>query len=141
MEQLYAGTYGEPPSTSPPGVKGKSVWWISCSQAVVSCSAPAAAAKEAAQTLGIDFHIADGKFNQALQPATPGVMDNCQFIANANQAESLPPIDGILLDELTGTIAFAGQCATAGHATAPPANAKNSRRFMPPSETPIDSGE
>ena len=63
MDQLYAGTYAQPPTTSPAGAKGKSVWWISCSQAVVSCSEPAAAAAAAAKILGIDFHVADGKFN------------------------------------------------------------------------------
>jgi ribose transport system substrate-binding protein len=64
MEELYAGTYSAPPSESPPGAEGMSVWWISCSQAVISCSQPAAAAQEAAEALGIEFTIADGKFNQ-----------------------------------------------------------------------------
>jgi ribose transport system substrate-binding protein len=63
LEELYRGSYTEPPSTSPPGAKGKSVWWISCSQAVPSCVRPAEAAAEAAKALGIDFHVADGKFN------------------------------------------------------------------------------
>jgi ribose transport system substrate-binding protein len=63
MEELEAGTYGTPPTTSPPGAAGKSVWWISCGQAAPSCSEPAATAGEVAETLGIDFHVADGKFN------------------------------------------------------------------------------
>lgn len=64
LEELYEGTYSDPPSESPPGAEGTSVWWISCSQAVISCSQPAAEAQEAAELLGIDFNIADGRFNQ-----------------------------------------------------------------------------
>jgi ribose transport system substrate-binding protein len=63
MDELYKGTSVDPPAESPPGAAGKSVWWISCSQAVASCADSAAAAQEAAKALGIDFHIADGKFN------------------------------------------------------------------------------
>ena len=63
MDQLYKGTYASPPTTAPAGAKGKKVWWISCSQAVTSCSDPAKAAGEVAKILGIDFHVADGKFN------------------------------------------------------------------------------
>jgi ribose transport system substrate-binding protein len=63
LAQLYSGSYTTPPSTSPPGAKGKSVWWISCGQATPACAAGAAAAGQAAKSLGINFHIADGKFN------------------------------------------------------------------------------
>jgi ribose transport system substrate-binding protein len=63
LDELYQGSYTQPPPSSPPGAKGKSVWWISCSQAVPSCVRPAEAAAEAAKALGIDFHVADGKFN------------------------------------------------------------------------------
>jgi ribose transport system substrate-binding protein len=65
MAELYKGNYTEPPTTSPPGAKGKSVWWISCGQALPSCSEPAAVAAQAAKALGIDFHIADAKLNVA----------------------------------------------------------------------------
>lgn len=63
MDELYAGSYTNPPSTSPPGAKGKSVWWISCGQDFDSCSSPAATAGDIAKTLGIDFHVADSNHN------------------------------------------------------------------------------
>ena len=70
LEELYAGTYSQPPSTSPPGAAGKSVWWISCGQAMPSCAEPAAAAADAAKVLGIDFHVADSNSNIGGQEAT-----------------------------------------------------------------------
>lgn len=63
LAQLYAGSATSPPTTSPPGAKGKSVWWISCSQADPSCAGPASQAAQAAKIFGIDFHVADGKFD------------------------------------------------------------------------------
>ena len=70
LAQLYAGSTTSPPTTSPAGAKGKSVWWISCSQAAPSCAQPAAQAAAAAKTMGIDFHVADGKFDVG-EPSTP----------------------------------------------------------------------
>jgi ribose transport system substrate-binding protein len=70
MDQLYAGTYSDPPSTSPPGAKGQSVWWISCSQTTTACSQPAAEAAKVASILGMDFHIADQNFNVGGQEST-----------------------------------------------------------------------
>jgi ribose transport system substrate-binding protein len=63
LAQLYAGSTTSPPTTSPAGAKGKSVWWISCSQGDPSCTGPAAEAAAGAKKLGINFHIADGKFD------------------------------------------------------------------------------
>jgi len=63
LAQLYAGSTTSPPTTSPPGAKGKTVWWISCDQADPSCAGAAASAQAGAQILGINFHIADGKFD------------------------------------------------------------------------------
>lgn len=63
LAQLYAGSATSPPTSSPPGAKGKTVWWISCSQGDPSCTGPAAQAAAGAKTLGINFHIADGKFD------------------------------------------------------------------------------
>lgn len=63
LEKLYQGTEGEPPSSSPPVAKGASVWWVSCGLSIQDCSGPAEAAQEAAEKLGLDFHIADGKLN------------------------------------------------------------------------------
>jgi ribose transport system substrate-binding protein len=65
------GSYeAEPPTEGPPPAKGKKVWWISCGQAVPDCAEPAAAAKEAAEKLGFEFNIADGKLNAAGGNAT-----------------------------------------------------------------------
>jgi ribose transport system substrate-binding protein len=61
---LYRGNEAAPPTTGPAPAKGKSVWWVSCGMAIVDCSGPANAAKEAAQKLGWNFHIADGQLNQ-----------------------------------------------------------------------------
>jgi len=63
LDQMYTGTYTAPPSTSPAGAKGKSVWWISCGQALASCAEPAEQAGQAAKVLGIDFHVADSNSN------------------------------------------------------------------------------
>jgi ribose transport system substrate-binding protein len=63
LAQLYKGTYGTPPSTSPPPAKGKKIWWIACDLATPSCALPAATAGQAAKALGMNFHVADGKFN------------------------------------------------------------------------------
>lgn len=62
LDALFEGTEHEPP-TEGPAATDKSVWWISCGMAIPDCSVPANAAKEAAEKLGVDFHIADGKLN------------------------------------------------------------------------------
>jgi ribose transport system substrate-binding protein len=62
-QQTSAGTEQPPPATGPAGAKGKNVWFVSCGQSVPDCSEPAAAAGAAAQALGWQFHIADGKLN------------------------------------------------------------------------------
>jgi ribose transport system substrate-binding protein len=64
MDELAAGYEGSVPTQGPAPAKGKSVWWISCGESVPDCSEPAASAKEAAEKLGLDFHIADGKLNE-----------------------------------------------------------------------------
>jgi ribose transport system substrate-binding protein len=63
IDKMAAGYDTKPPADSPPPAKGKSVWWISCGQAIPSCSDTAAGAQEAAKAIGWDFHIADGKLN------------------------------------------------------------------------------
>jgi ribose transport system substrate-binding protein len=63
LSDLQAGTYSAPPTTSPPGAKGKNVWWISCGQQVDSCAKASAAAEDAARTLGLDFHLGDMNLN------------------------------------------------------------------------------
>jgi len=63
LDELYAGTEGAPPASGPAAVTGANVWWISCGESIPACSGPAAAAAEAAEVLGWDFHIADGALN------------------------------------------------------------------------------
>jgi ribose transport system substrate-binding protein len=63
LDQLYKGTFQSPPTTSPPGAKGKSVYWITCTSATPACAVPAEAAKEAAKVLGVKLTVVDGKFN------------------------------------------------------------------------------
>lgn len=63
LDALFEGTEHEPPTAGPAMSTNKSVWWISCGMAIPDCSVPANAAKEAAQAMGIEFHIADGKLN------------------------------------------------------------------------------
>ncbi len=53
----------DPPTSGPPPAKGKLVYWVSCGMVIPDCSVPANSAKEAAQKLGINFKIADGKLN------------------------------------------------------------------------------
>ncbi|MGI4747474.1 MAG: hypothetical protein ACRYGI_01035 [Janthinobacterium lividum] len=57
---------------------------------------------EALSPIGTDI-ITVERHTLALKPALTSVDAERIRNANANQAESLPPIDGILLDELTGT--------------------------------------
>lgn len=64
LKELYAGTYAQPPTTSPPGAKGKSVWFVAAGMSTEGSRLPAAAAEEAAKHLGLNFHIADGRFNE-----------------------------------------------------------------------------
>jgi len=61
LTSLFEGTEHEPPAESPGAAQGASVWWVSCGQGIPDCSVPANAAKEAAENLGINFAIADGK--------------------------------------------------------------------------------
>jgi ribose transport system substrate-binding protein len=64
-ELTDTGSEAEPPKTSPPGAKGKTVWWISCGAIAPDCAVPQESAKEAADKLGITFKSADGNLNQA----------------------------------------------------------------------------
>lgn len=59
------GTEAQPPSSSPAGAKGKTVWWISCGKVAPDCAVPQKAAAEAAGKLGLTFKTADGNLNQA----------------------------------------------------------------------------
>jgi ribose transport system substrate-binding protein len=63
LEKVFAGIETQPPTSAPSPARGKSVWWVSCGLSIPDCSVPAESAQAAAQKLGIDFHIADGKLN------------------------------------------------------------------------------
>lgn len=69
LDALFEGTETAPPTTGP-AMTNKSVWWLSCGEAIPECAVPAAAAKEAAEKMGIEFHIADGKLNAGGAAAT-----------------------------------------------------------------------
>jgi ribose transport system substrate-binding protein len=70
LDELFKGSEGTPPTSSPPAAKGKSVWWISCGQVSAACSGYAAAGETAAKAIGWDFHVADGNLNMANGEAT-----------------------------------------------------------------------
>jgi ribose transport system substrate-binding protein len=63
LADLYAGSGNQPPTSGPLAAKDKSVWWISCGQAIPDCSVAANAAKAAAGVAGFDFKIADAQLN------------------------------------------------------------------------------
>ena len=73
-EEAFEGTDSEPPTTGPKPETGKSVWIIPCAEVNEGCAIPAAGAKEAAEELGWNVTIFDGKF------------DPNQFSAGVNQA-------------------------------------------------------
>jgi ABC-type sugar transport system substrate-binding protein len=62
-EEVYAGTFQAPPIEPVEVTEGLSLWHVSCGEAVVTCSAPAAAAAEAATAIGWDANVCDGKLN------------------------------------------------------------------------------
>lgn len=57
----YEGTYSSPPTTPSTPPAGKNVWVISCGQIAVGCSTPSDAATEAAEAVGWDVTVYDGK--------------------------------------------------------------------------------
>jgi ribose transport system substrate-binding protein len=61
VETLYAGTYVDPPSDSPPAATDKSVWVISCGEAAVGCAELAGGAREGAEEMGWDVTLYDGR--------------------------------------------------------------------------------
>jgi ribose transport system substrate-binding protein len=65
MDELYKGTGGKPPASSPKPATGKTVYVVTCSSATPACLLPAQAAQEAGKSLGIDVKIVDGMYNAA----------------------------------------------------------------------------
>lgn len=61
VQAAYTGTYAAPPTepTSPPA--GLEVWVISCGQAAIGCATVAGGAQEAAELVGWDVTLYDGK--------------------------------------------------------------------------------
>lgn len=88
VEVLYKGTEGMPPSGGPKAVPGKSVWVVSCGQAVVGCSASANAAVDAAHVLGWKVKLCDGNFDA-----------NNAYISCIGQAIAAKA-NGIILDSI-----------------------------------------
>ena len=79
------GTDRALPSSAPKPEPGKNIWVISCTQAGEGCSAPAAAAKEAGESVGWKMTVFDGK-------GSPDVYATGIRAAVADKA------DGIILD-------------------------------------------
>jgi len=65
LDELFQGSPAEPPTSSPAPAEGKTVTWVSCGSIAPDCAVPEAAAKEAAEALGITFRTTDGNLNQA----------------------------------------------------------------------------
>lgn len=63
LNEVMQGSIGEPPSSGPKAVPGKRVWFISCGQVLRSCAMLGDAAEKAADILGWDLQIGDGKLN------------------------------------------------------------------------------
>jgi ribose transport system substrate-binding protein len=64
LKELYESSNEEPPTTGPAAAKGKSVAFISCSQAAPGCAEAAEAFTEAGKLLGWNVRVYDGKFNE-----------------------------------------------------------------------------
>ncbi len=64
LQRGFAGaTYRAPPTTSPPPAKGKSVWVISCGEAIPDCAIASSATIKAAKSLGWTTHLYDAGKN------------------------------------------------------------------------------
>ncbi|MBN9885785.1 sugar ABC transporter substrate-binding protein [Salipiger abyssi] len=82
VEQGYAGLYEAPPETGPAAVTDKTIWYISCGQAFVLCAQQAEGFAEAAEQLGWEISIQDGK-------ATPSVASDIIRQAVAAKADGI----------------------------------------------------
>ena len=63
LDTYYEGTYGEPPSSAPEAEPGKSVWIISYGQATSLAADAVGGAEEAAEMLGWEPTVFDGKLD------------------------------------------------------------------------------
>jgi len=62
VDKFIAGTETKPPASGPKAVAGKSIYVISCGQAVPGCSLQTNAAVDAGKTLGWNVTLVDGAF-------------------------------------------------------------------------------
>src|SRR5581483_8154784 len=83
VDEYYHGVLAAPPANGPAPAPGKSVWIISCGQAVTSCALPSESMEQAAHQLGWRVTIFDGK------------LDPSQFTAGMRQAIAADA-DGII---------------------------------------------
>lgn len=65
VEELYAGTYGEPPESAPEAAVDQDIWIVTCGQIAAGCAIPGQSAIEAAESLGWTGQICDGELNPA----------------------------------------------------------------------------
>ena len=65
LERNYAGTDRELPRDAPRPATGKKIWIVECSSAAEGCAAPARGAAEAAEALGWQATLVDGKLDPA----------------------------------------------------------------------------
>lgn len=61
VEAAYTGTYTAPPTKPTAPAAGQKLWVISCGQIAVGCSTPSDAATKAAEAIGWDVTVYDGK--------------------------------------------------------------------------------
>ncbi|GAA3076909.1 sugar ABC transporter substrate-binding protein [Streptosporangium carneum] len=62
-ELIKGSSYGVPPTAAPSVPPGKKVWIVSCGQSAIGCQTGAEAVKEAAETVGWEAQICDGRLN------------------------------------------------------------------------------
>lgn len=87
LERAFSGTNETPPAAGPPAQRGKSVWIISCGQSLEGCSDATRAEQAAAEEVGWEVRVFDGK----LDPAT--------FNGGVRQAVAAGA-DGIILNTI-----------------------------------------
>jgi ribose transport system substrate-binding protein len=96
VDKLFMGTETKPPTSGPKAAAGKSIYVISCGQAVPGCSLQTNGAVEAGQTLGWNVTLVDGAFGandgynkgirQAIAAHANGVIlvsIDCSFVIQA----------------------------------------------------------
>lgn len=104
------GTYAPPPTSGPRAQPGKSVWVISCGQALESCSDEAEAAVAAAQAAGwhatlfdtkLQEGLIDSGIRQAIAAHANGIIisgDDCAFETSALQAARAATVPTVGVD-------------------------------------------